>query len=156
MGQEFYKAKRLRLLFRILACLIGFVAPAIMIIVKYGLFKEVTVMKVASLGTILLVMLLYRFRTRLMNWINSWEYSILKYILLGINKIAFFGLVWIIAMLVEKQIGDLSFCLGWIFICSCLTYLVLDPLIEKHDYYIKRELRKQETKEALSEFKGRI
>ena len=144
-------AKRYRLILRILFCLVDFVLPIVIIGLKYNLFSKFTGIKLTLIGAIILLLVLFRFRAKLLAWVNNWEYSIMKYIILGINKIFIFLLVWFVAMLAEAHIGNLAFCLGWIALCSALAYLVINPFIEKYDYIVKREIRKAETKEALRE-----
>lgn len=148
---EIKLAKQNRLWLRILFCLVDFVAPIIIIGMKYKLFTNFNGVKLTLMGAILLLLVLFRFRAKLLAWINSWEYSTFKYILLGLNKIFIFVLVWVVAMLAEAQIGNLAFCLGWIALCSAIAYLAINPFIEKYDYIVKREIRKEETKEALRE-----
>lgn len=144
-------AKRNRLILRILFCLVDFVIPIIFIGIKFKLFTEFNGIKLTIMGIILLLLVVFRFRAKLLTWVNNWEYSIWKYIILGINKIFVFILIWVIAMLAEAQIGNLAFCLGWIAVCSAVAYLAINPYIEKYDYIVKKEIRKAETKEALKE-----
>ena len=148
---EIKLAKQNRLWLRILFCLVDFVAPILIIGMKYKLFTNFNGIKITLIGAILLLLVLFRFRSKLLSWINSWEYSTFKYILLGLNKIFIFILVWVVAMLAEAHIGNLAFCLGWIALCSAIAYLAINPFIEKYDYIVKREIRKEETKEALRE-----
>lgn len=148
---EIKLAKQNRLWLRILFCLVDFVAPILIIGMKYKLFTNFNGIKITLMGIILLLLVLFRFRAKLLAWINSWEYSTFKYILLGLNKIFIFVLVWVVAMLAEAHIGNLAFCLGWIALCSAIAYLAINPFIEKYDYIVKREIRKEETKEALRE-----
>lgn len=147
------QAKLYRLILRILFCLVDFVIPIIFIGIKYKLFTQFNGIKLTMIGMILLLLVVFRFRAKLLAWVNSWEYSIWKYIILGINKIFVFLLIWVIAMLAEAQIGNLAFCLGWIAVCSAIAYLAINPFIEKYDYIVKKEIRKSETKEALRELK---
>ena len=147
------QAKRYRLILRILFCLVDFVIPVIFMGIKYKLFTQFNGIKLTFMGIVLLLLVAFRFRAKLLTWINSWEYSIMKHILLGINKIFVFILIWLIAMFAEAQIGNLAFCLGWIAVCSAIAYLVINPFIEKYDYIVKKEIRKEETKEALRELK---
>ena len=119
----------------------------------YKLFTQFNGIKLTLVGIILLLLVLFKFRKRILDWINTWEYSIWKYIILGLNKIFIFLLIWVIALLAEAQIGNLAFCLGWIAVCSASAYLAINPLIEKYDYIVKKEIRKSETKEALKELK---
>ena len=145
------QAKLYRLILRILFCLVDFVIPVIFMGIKYKLFTQFNGIKLTFMGIVLLLLVMFRFRAKLLAWINTWEYSIMKHILLGINKIFVFILLWVIAMFAEAQIGNLAFCLGWIAVCSAIAYLVINPFIEKYDYIIKREIRKAETKEAFKE-----
>ena len=147
------QAKLYRLILRILFCLVDFVIPIVFIGVKYKLFTQFNGIKLTMMGMILLLLVVFRFRAKLLAWVNNWEYSIWKYIILGINKIFVFLLIWVIAMLAEAQIGNLAFCLGWIAVCSAIAYLAINPFIEKYDYIVKKEIRKAETKEALRELK---
>ncbi len=147
------QAKQYRLILQLLFCLVDFVIPVIFIGIKYKLFTQFNGIKLTMMGIILLLLVVFRFRAKLLAWINNWEYSIWKHILLGVNKIFVFLLIWVIAMLAEAQIGNLAFCLGWIAVCSAVAYLIINPFIEKYDYIVKREIRKAETKEALRELK---
>ena len=147
------QAKLYRLILRILFCLVDFVITIVFIGVKYKLFTQFNGIKLTMMGMILLLLVVFRFRAKLLAWVNNWEYSIWKYIILGINKIFVFLLIWVIAMLAEAQIGNLAFCLGWIAVCSAIAYLAINPFIEKYDYIVKKEIRKAETKEALRELK---
>lgn len=145
------QAKLYRLILRILFCLVDFVIPIVFIGIKYKLFTQFNGIKLTMMGMILLLLVVFRFRAKLLAWVNSWEYSIWKHILLGINKIFVFLLIWVVAMFAEAQIGNLAFCLGWIAVCSAIAYLAINPFIEKYDYIVKKEIRKAETKEAIRE-----
>ena len=145
------QAKLYRLILRILFCLVDFVIPIVFIGIKYKLFTQFNGIKLTMMGMILLLLIVFRFRAKLLAWINNWEYSIWKHILLGINKIFVFLLIWVVAMFAEAQIGNLAFCLGWIAVCSAIAYLAINPFIEKYDYIVKKEIRKAETKEAIRE-----
>ena len=147
------QAKQYRLILRILFCLVDFVMPIVFIGIKYKLFTQFNGLKLTLIGIILLLLILFKFRAKLLAWVNGWEYSIMKHIILGLNKIFIFLLIWVIAMLAEAQIGNLAFCLGWIAVCSAVAYLAINPFIEKYDYIVKKEIRKTETKEALREMK---
>lgn len=147
------QVKTYRLVLQILFCLVDFVLPVVFIGIKYKLFTRFNGIKLTLIGFILALLLVFRFRAKLLAWVNSWEYSVFKHLILGLNKIFIFILVWVVAMLAEAQIGSLAFCLGWIAVCSAVAYLCINPFIEKYDYIVKRELRKNETKEALRELK---
>jgi hypothetical protein len=145
------EAKRLRLILQVLFCLVDFVIPVVFIGIRYKLFTAFNGIKLTLMGMIVLLLVAFKFRAKIITWINGWEYSIWKHIFLGINKIFIFLLIWVIAMLAEAHIGDLAFCLGWIAVCSAIAYLAINPFIEKYDYIVKKEIRKAETKEAIKE-----
>lgn len=145
-------AKQYRRVARILFCIFNYVTPVVLISMKYKLLTKASGLKFTVLGLILAILLIYNFKNKLLAWINSWEYSSLKYILLGFSKIALFAVLYLISLLAERGIGSISFCLGWVFVCSSFSYLLINPYIEKYDYIVKKELRKAEMKEALHEY----
>lgn len=147
-------AKRWRLILMILFCIVDFGLPIVFIGIRYKLFTQFNGTKLTVLCTILILLVVWRFRVKLGEWVNRWEYSVWKYILIGLSKIFIFLLVWVVALLVQARVGDLVFCTGWIAVCSTVAYLVINPHLEKYDYIVKRELRKIETKEALQEFEA--
>lgn len=146
------QAKKYRRISRIFFCIINYLTPLIIIGAKYKLIYRPSGLKITLLGAMLTLLMLYRTKNKLLEWINSWEYSTWKHILLGLNKIAIFLIIWVIAMLAERGIGKLSFCFGWIAVCSSVSYLIINPYIEKYDHIVKKEIRKEEMKEALREY----
>lgn len=146
-------AKKYRLILRILFCVVDFALPIVIIGLKYQLFTKFNGIKLTFIAIILLILILYRLRKKIFEWINTWEYSLWKHIIIGFSKIFVFLLLWCVALLAEAQIGSLAFCLGWIALSSSIAYLIINPFIEKFDYIVKKEIRKSETKEALKEMK---
>lgn len=150
--------KRWRFIFRTLFALVAFILPIVIISIKYKLITQFTGYKLSAVGLILCVVVLWRFKTRLMEWINSWEYSIMKYVLIGFSKVYIFILVLAILILARQGLENLIFCIEWICVCECLAYLVIYPLEEKHDYNVKRVIRGNERKEdykaAIKELSG--
>lgn len=149
-----------RLIFRILFVLISVVLPVIIVATKYNLIREFTGYKLSIVGCILVVILLWNFKKRIYDWINTWEYSILKYILIGFSRVYIFILMLVLLTLAQKGIDDLIFCIEWISLCECVAYLIIYPLEERHDYNVKRILRgierKEDYKEAIKEMQGGI
>lgn len=150
--------KRWRFIFRALFALVAFVLPIVIISIKYKLITQFTGYKLSAVGLILCVVVLWRFKSRLMEWINSWEYSIMKYVLIGFSKVYIFMLVLAILLLARQGLENLIFCIEWICVCECIAYLVIYPLEEKHDYNVKRVIRGNERKEdykaAIKEMSG--
>lgn len=152
------KAKRLRLLFRSLFALFAFFLPGLIISLKYKLITEFTGYKLSVVAIVLLIILVWRFKEKLLEWIKSWEYSIMKYILLGLSKVAVFILALTILLLARTGLENLIFCIEWICLCECIAYLVIYPFEEKFDNQVKRILRgierKSDYKEAINELGG--
>ena len=139
--------KTWRLVFRILFALIAFVLPIVIISFKYKLITQFTGYKLSAIGLILCVVVLWRLKTRLMEWITSWEYSIMKYILIGFSRVYIFLIVLAILVMARQGLENLIFCIEWLCVCECLAYLVIYPLEQKHDYNVKRIIRGNERKE---------
>lgn len=152
------KAKRLRLLFRSLFALFAFFLPCLIISFKYKLITEFTGYKLSVVAVILLIIFIWRFKEKLLEWIKSWEYSIMKYILLGLSKVAIFILTLTILLLARTGLENLIFCIEWICLCECIAYLIIYPFEEKFDNQVKRILRgierKDDYKEAINELGG--
>lgn len=153
------KAKGLRLLFRSLFALIAFILPCIIVAFKYKLITEYSGYKLSVVGVILIIVLIWRFKDMLLKWIASWEYSIMKYILLGFSKVAVFILVLTILLMARTGLENLIFCIEWICVCECIAYLGIYPVEEKYDNDVKRILRgierKEDYKEAIQELGGK-
>lgn len=151
--------KRWRFIFRTLFALVAFVLPVVIISLKYKLITQFTGYKLSAVGLILCIVVLWRFKSRLMEWINSWEYSIMKYVLIGFSKVYIFLLVLAILIMARQGLENLIFCIEWICVCECIAYLIIYPLEEKHDYNVKRVIRgierKEDYKEAIRELGGR-
>lgn len=151
MRRDIKKDKRIRFLMRLLFVLFAFIAPIIVIELKYDLFTEFNKWKLSVVGMITLVSLIYRFKNRLLAWFNTWEYSVFKYVLLGFSKIALFVLIVIVAHMAQREASNVVFVLDWYLFFNAIAYLICLPIEEHYDYYIKRELRKQEMREVRDE-----
>ena len=147
-----------RFIVRILFTVIAFVLPVIIIASRYKLISQFTGYKLSAVGLILCVVVLWRFKTNLMEWVNSWEYSIMKYIIIGFSRVYIFLLVLAVLQLAKQGIDNLVFCIEWICMCECIAYLVIYPLEQRYDYNVKRILRgnerKEDYKEAIRELSG--
>ena len=149
--------KTWRLIYRILFGLVAFFLPILVISIKYKLITHFNGYKLSIIGLILCIIIIWRFKTRVMEWINSWEYSLLKYILLGFSRVYLFIIVAVILIVAQKGLENLLFCIEWVCVFECIAYLAIYPLEEKHDHNVKRLLRGAERKEdyieALKEWK---
>lgn len=151
------QAKTKRFIFRVLFALVAFVLPIVIIGIKYKLITHFTGYKLSVVGLILCVIVVWRFKTRLMEWIASWEYSISKYILIGFSRIYIFIIVLAILGLAKTGLDKIIFCIEWLCVCEAIAYLILYPLEQKYDYQVKRIIRgierKEDYKEAVKELK---
>jgi len=150
------KATTLRMIARVAFFLIAFLAPTLIIGIKFHLFTASTGTKWSIFGIALLLIVGWRFKKKLVEWINSWENSnILKHILIGIGRVwPFFLVVSMIAVIhwsAQKIIGDALFCLEWTCVCELVAYLLIYPYEMKMDYLVKRMIRKNERKEDYKE-----
>lgn len=157
------QAKRLRFICRIVFALVAFVAPVLITGFKFKMFTEYTHAKVSIVGVLILLVICWRFKKRIAEWISKWEDSnIFKHILVGISKVWPFMLIVAILGLIHwtgsKLIGDALFCLEWTCVCELASYLFIYPFEMKFDYLVKRMIRKNERKadykEAIREMKA--
>ena len=156
------KAKTIRFFLRLAFTLIGFATPIILMLCKFDFKASTPRTRFTFIGVVILLLiitLLWKFKKKLLEWINSWEYSILKYVLIGFSRIYIFLLILIITFLVkadvitemeaitsgvETSLSNVVDCLTIISICQCISYIVIYPLEQKYDYTVKRLIRKQE------------
>lgn len=165
------KERFLRILFRVLFFGSTVLAPLLLMYLQFNFIKtaSVTKVRVSFICIIIAIVIIKRFGGQIKEWINGWEYSPAKYIILGLSK----NIFWIIllvssvlisyklkgwveyttAQLVELQSKIQKFLLLFVEISlfELLGYCIFYPLEQKFDYIIKRELRKQETREVNDE-----
>ncbi len=150
------KAKLYRLISRIAFTAIGFVLPMVIVAVKFKIFTAYTNTKISIMGIILLLIIAWRFKKKLFEWINSWENSnVLKWILIGLGRVWPFLLVVVLIAVIHwsatRIIGDALFCLEWVCACELFCYLIIYPFEMKMDYLVKRMTQKNERKEDYKE-----
>lgn len=150
------QAKIWRVILRVAFFLVAFVAPTLIIGFKFNLFTNATHTKWSITGVTLLLIVAWRFKKRLVEWINSWEDSnIFKWILIGIGRVWPFILIVIIIGIIHwsasKIIGDILFCLEWTCALELASYIIIYPIEMKFDYLVKRMIRKNERKTDLKE-----
>jgi chromate transport protein ChrA len=159
------RAKFNRFIFRLLFFLIGYVAP-LTFIFGYELYKKeqkITLTTVGLAVVLIVLMLIWRFKRKLINWINTWEYSILKYILLGISKVYIWIIVFVVTFLIHKaydkpitpeqikQAEQIVVSFYVVSVAQCVAYLLIAPIESYFDYKVKRLIRKKERKEDYKE-----
>ncbi len=149
---ELSKQKRLRFWLRFLFLIVAYVLPFTILAIKFEFFKfrEADV-KITGVAILIGVLLLFQFRKEVQTWIESWEFSLTKVILLGLGKVWAFLLVLGMITLARYGINNIEFIAGWISIPQIIAYLFIKPFSEQADYLVKKEIRKSEIKEALQE-----
>ncbi len=151
MTRNIKKDKRIRLLMRLLFALFALIIPVVVVSLRYKLFTEFTGRKLSVIGFLILVSTIFRFRKRLIEWITSWEYSVLKYVLIGFSRIALFVMLVIVAHAAKREATSIVFVLDWYLLFNMIAYLIILPIEEHYDFHIKRELRKNELREVINE-----
>jgi len=157
------QAKLWRFILRIVFIITSVVLPLVIIGTKFQLFSKATTTKWSITGIILVLIVAWRFKKRLADWINSWEDSnVFKWIFIGIGKVwPFLLIVSIVATLqlslkdisekANKLLDDTLFCLEWISTLELVTYLFIYPIEMRFDYLVKRMIRKNERKADYKE-----
>lgn len=144
--------KSQRFWLRMLFIAVAYVLPFTILAIRFNFFqfKEAEV-KLSGVVILIGVLLLFQFKKEVQTWIESWEFSLLKVVLLGLGKVWAFLLALAIITLARYGLENFEFIIGWISVPQILAYLFIKPFAEEADYKIKREIRKQEVKEALQE-----
>jgi hypothetical protein len=146
------KYKNQRFWLRVLFVIVAYVAPLLILAFRFNFFemREAGV-KVSGTFIILSILLLFQFKKELYTWIESWEFGLLKIILLGFAKVWAFLLALGLIAVARFGINNIEFIVGWIAFPQIIAYLAIKPFSERADFFVKRELRKLETREALQE-----
>jgi hypothetical protein len=151
------KYKRQRFWLRLLFIAIAYLIPLIVMGFKFDFFtfREAEI-KVSGLFLIVSIMLLFQFKKEVYTWIESWEFSLLKVVLLGLAKVWAFILALGVIALARYGIDNIEFIIGWVAIPQIISYLFVKPFSEQADYKVKKEIRKLEIKEALQEDRAAV
>jgi hypothetical protein len=146
------KFKRQRFWLRMLFVAIAYVLPFTILAIRFDFFqfKEAEV-KVSGVVLLIGVLLLFQFRKELHTWIEGWEFSLLKIVLLGFAKVWAFLLAIGIITLAKYGLENIEYIVGWLSIPQIVAYLAVKPFSEQANYNVQREIRKLEIKEALQE-----
>ena len=156
------QAKLFRFFLRVAFFLIAFATPCILIAAKFNLFTKSTTGKWSIAGIVMLVIVAWRFKKKIAEWINSWEDSnIFKWILVAVSRVWPFALIVALVFVIHYSandiIGKILTCLEWTAFCEVIAYLFLFPVEMKMDYLVKRMVRRNERvadyKEAINEMK---
>lgn len=146
------KHKRDRFWLRLLFIFIAYITPLTILAIKFNFFQfREAEIKVSGTFIIVGVLLLFQFKKEVYTWIESWEFSLLKVVLLGFAKVWAFILAIALIAVARYGIDNVEFIVGWIAIPQIVAYLAIKPFSEKADYLVKKEIRKSEIKEALQE-----
>lgn len=157
------QAKLWRFILRIVFIIVSVVLPLVIIGTKFKLFSQATTTKWSITAIVLVLIVAWRFKKKLGEWINKWENSnIFKWILLGIGKVwPFLLIVSILAALqysskkitdaAAKMLTDTLFVLEWMSVCELVSYLIIYPIEMKFDYLVQRMIRKNERKADFKE-----
>lgn len=149
---ELIKQKRKRFWFRLLFIVVAYIIPFTVLAIRFEFFKfKEAEVKVSGIVILLGVLLLFQFRKEVQSWIESWEFSLTKVVLLGLGKVWGFLLALGVITLARYGLTNIEYIIGWISIPQIIAYLFVKPFSEQADYLVKKEIRKSEIKEALQE-----
>lgn len=143
--------KRIRALLRVLFFAVALVLPVVLVIIEYEFITEFNGYKAGTAFLMVMVVVLYRFRDGVIKWIDKWEYSFLKHVILAVNRVIIPLIIWAVLIIVQNELNSIIFIVRWIAITSILGFGVIMPLEQRYDHFIKRELRKQEMREVRDE-----
>ncbi len=145
------QAKTLRLVFRLLFVACAFVTPTLIIGFKYNIITRFSGYKLSVIGMFLLIAIAWAFKNKALEWVKTWEYSIWKYIILGISKVWLYILILIVLYAAQRGVDKLIFCAEWFAVCEIVAYLIIYPLEQRYDFIVKRMISKNERKEDVKE-----
>lgn len=151
MKRDLKYDKRMRMWARILFFVITLLTPIVMISYKYDYYRSVNGYSITFTGIIMIVIIFQRFRVELIEWINQWEYSAFKHILLGLNRVIVPIFIYAIVLLAKRGVEDLMFVVEWVTLTTIIGYLIVLPIEKHYDFHVKRELRKKEMREVKNE-----
>lgn len=151
MSRDLKYDKRMRMWARILFFVITLLTPVVMISYRYDFFRRIDAYSITFVGAVVLIILMYRFRNELIAWVNDWEYSAFKHIILGLNRVIVPILIYAIIKLGQRGVTDLIFVIEWITLTTVIGYLLVLPIEKHYDFHVKRELRKKEMREVRDE-----
>jgi hypothetical protein len=143
------KFKTLRFGFRLLFFFVAYGIPGYVFIDRYKLYEEVTGYKVGVMGIVGLALLAFNFKKEIWAWVNNWEFSIMKMVLIGTSKVWVFIFAYVLLRLAADQLVELTYIVGWIGATEIVAYLGVKPIVDYYDHHVKREIRIGETVEAI-------
>lgn len=149
--QDLIKNKVWRAVFRTLFCIVAFLIPAIVMSIELKLFTKFSGYKLGALAAIMVIVIIWRFAKKIMEWVNSWEYSAFKYVIIGFSRIFIFVVMGVMVVATYYGLDKFITCIVWTCVCEAIAYLVIYPLEERFDFMVKRTIRKIERKEDIKE-----
>lgn len=129
------------------------VIPIVVVCTKFHIIKVFKAqpysIKISVIAAIIILTLLIVFFKRIMNYLNTFDFSYAVYFIKGLLKIIPLVCVLIIFVNIIKVINDLVFVTGWIVGCNAVTFFVLDPLTAKYTFEYKKDIQRNVVKEAV-------
>jgi hypothetical protein len=149
---EIARYRRRRFWLRLLFVVVAYFVPLAILAFRFDFFQmQEAGVKISGTFIILSVLILFQFKKELYTWIESWEFSLTKIVLLGFAKVWAFLLAIALIGVARFGIDNIEFIVGWIGFPQIVAYLTIKPFAEQADHFVKRELRKAEVREALRE-----
>lgn len=145
--------KKKRLIFFLLTITSSFIIPIIVVAVKYDIIEQFKALpskvKVSMIGMIIILGLSFAFYKKLKKFLNKMEFSIIKHLVFGL--IHFLILVSVLFLLIgiNAIIEDVVYVFKWIVSCNIPSLFVFEPMWEKYNYLVQREIRVGEIREGV-------
>lgn len=133
-------------LFLIASIVFSYLIPSVAIINRYDLLKTfdgfTTKSKFSIIGALLVVSLFIAMFKRIVEYINSLEFSLWKCLVNGTLKVLPLACVAVLIAIMHNILDDLSFSITWILSCNIISKFVLDPLCQyftkEHEYDVTK------------------
>ena len=150
------KYKRLRFGFRLAFLIVAYAIPLGIFIERYGLLETTegsSVYKIGVMGIVGITLLMFNFKKEIWAWINNWEFSIFKVFLISLSKVWIFVYAYLLLKVAATQLEELTYIVGWVGATEIAAYLGIKPIADHYDNLVKREIRIEETVEAIERTK---
>lgn len=145
--------KRKRFLFFFLTLLFSFGIPAIVTIIQYDIIEQYLSLPKEvrfSMWSMFIVMILsIIFYRKVRKFLNKMEFSIFKHLMFG--AVHFVMLISILFTLIGVNIiiEDVIYIFKWVVGCNIPALFIFEPLWEKYNHLVQREIRVGEIRDGV-------
>lgn len=149
--------KGYRMLFLILTLLFSFGIPIAVIIIKFDILKNVMAMptkvKVGILSSMAILILTISLFKKIKKMFSKMEFSTFKVIVRGLFNLIFMFALLIVVYSISVIIKDVVYIMDWVVGCNIPALLIFEPMFEKFNEDVKREIRISEISQGVGRAK---